>query len=338
MSLTANIGHHLPIPFEVRLLSVAIRFFPINETLTLKVINLAWNAYIGESRFVRWKQAIRWSLAMVFQTSVADSWFKSLDSPEINLHLQTNPRLGLKPFRVYQSTRWNGAQRMKVIRETYQWLAGSGSSLNDAVLTGDPTTIASFQLRDFGFAEIRAGRDNRFRKEGEITLSLRLQGEPDFLIAMAISAEILDSGEWAMRIGCLQGGSGATRSVIRDVTKAMHGMRPKSLLIFIAQEIAQLTQISCLLGAGGDIQAHRRKRAIYIPFLHGLDFDYDTMWIEASGRRGPDGWFRIPLGYQRKSKEKMKPNKRAIYERRFLLLDEIENQIRSIINSGNKTA
>lgn len=300
----------------------------------MRVMDLSRDAYIQEPALVRMRQSVRWMMAVAMHAPAARDWFESLDSPSMFKHVRINPRIGLKPFRVYQSTRWHVYQRMKVIRETYLWASGAGHWFGVALLTDCPVLLASIPLGTMGPLEIKAGRDNRFRKEGEITLSLHLQGVPDFIMAMAFSAEILPGEYWGLRIGCIQGGPNATRTIVRDLTKAMHGMRPKNLLITVAQEIGSHTGVRQLLGVGGDIQAHLKKRAIYIPFFHRLDLDYDTMWLEAGGRPGSDGWFQLPLGYQRKTGNEIKPNKRALYGRRYDLLDDLGNQVRSRLVSG----
>lgn len=302
------------------------RSFYRNGPSIVRVIALVHEAYNNESRLARLKQSIRWALASILHITAIESWFQSIDS-SLAGHIAVNPRVGLKPFRVYQCTQWNAHQRMKVILETYLWASGPGHWFNEALLSQSPVLLASIPVKNIGEMELRAGRDNRFRKEGEVTLFLYVQGVSDFVTALAFSVEKMPDGAWGLRIGCVQGGPQATRPIIRDLTKALHGMRPKHLLVAIAQEIAARTKINHVLGVGGRVQAHRKKRAVYVPFLHRLDLDYDQLWIDAGGQPESNGWFRLPLEYKRKSREEIKPNKRGTYLRRYRGLDDIKAQL-----------
>ena len=50
--------------------------------------------------------------------------------------------------------------------------------------------------------------------------------------------------------------------------------------------------------------------------------------VEVGGVPVGDGWFRLPLTTPRRTPEEIKPNKRSLYTKRYLLLDGLSAQIR----------
>lgn len=263
---------------------------------------------------------------MAASLSPAESrrWFQVMDDPAFQPFVATNPLLPLKQLRVYLSTRWSRTRRLKVIQDTYQAVANRGGAMARVLSGHGPLLLARFP-EDEGGGSLWLERDNRFRKEGELAVSLHaLEGGRVMSFSFALERTAL--GELNLLVGCVQGrdDSGVT---IRAITKAMHGLRPRSLMVEAAQALAQALGACELLGAGNAIQVHRKKHAIHLPRFHGLGFDYDAYWEEAGGQRAFDGWFRLPLAPARRSREEMKPNKRSMYAKRYQMLDRLHGAI-----------
>ena len=99
----------------------------------------------------------------------------------------------------------------------------------------------------------------------------------------------------------------------------MHGLRPKSLIVFAVQEFSRQLNITTVYGAGDAIQAYRRKHAIHLPRWHAIQFDYNAFWNEAGARLNSDGWYELPLVPVRKKIQEVKTNKRSLYHKRYNL-------------------
>ena len=239
---------------------------------------------------------------------------------------ELNPRLALKPMRVYVSSRWDIEKKIKIIRDTYELIHLFGSPLQDALTRIGGVNLAYFTVTNDYDARILLGYDNTYRKEGELAVSLKCDELGGFIISLAFSFEHLQNGEWAMYVGCIQGRTGVDN---KPVTKAMYGLWPKASIVFVAQEIACSLGIKHLYGVGNAIHSHRKKHIVYLPSRHGYSFDYDSLWAEAGGTLTESGWFDLPLQLQRRSYEEMKSNKRSMYVRRYNLLDSVSSQIRS---------
>lgn len=110
----------------------------------------------------------------------------------------------------------------------------------------------------------------------------------------------------------------------RALTKAMEGLRPKSVLLIVAQVLARTLGLAALLAASnkghvfaGDPSLRRRIKA-----------DYDGFWIESGGERVTRAIFALPLSKAQRDPAEYKPNKRAQVRRRQLLETDIENRVR----------
>ena len=148
--------------------------------------------------------------------------------------------------------------------------------------------------------------------------------------AAAISSFAFDrraDGKYVIRIGRIQGVK--DHELLRSLEKAMHGLRPKSLMLFASQELARTLDVQEIFGVSNAHQVYKKKVLIPIPGLRKLSFDYDGFWREAGGTLDPDGWFRLPPSLEKRNTAEIKPNKRSMYNKRYTMLDNISNQIRS---------
>lgn len=292
-------------------------------------------AYLGLETAQRriFKQNLRWALAAALQPKATQAWFNELEGEALRRYTDVNPLLAFKPMRVYGSTRWNRARRIRVLRDTYRFIESRGGLLRDAVLCPEhPLPILRLPLGALGEAEVvLLGFDERFRKEGEVVAILRLRESGADLAYAAFTFEELSEGTWTCRIGCVQGHQEAETGLHKQVQKALHGLRPKALMVAVAQEFASALGMTEVLGAGNAIQVHRRKHLIHLPWAHELSFDYDALWTEAKGEPGPEGWFRLPLQPVRRGPEEIKPNKRGMYARRYALMDDLRSQVRKAL-------
>ncbi len=272
------------------------------------------------------KQNLRWSVLAAAHADRARNWFDVLDTPEFAKYRDANPRLAFRPLRPYMSTRWTIARRMEVILGTYRVSEREGGALREALLRPAPVRIGRFALRDAGDAELFLGRDERFRKEGEITLTARSDALGGVLMSLAFSMEDGSAGRRICYVGCVQGRGGAAAD-IKAATKEMHGVRPRALMVASVQAIARATGCTNLRGASDRIQVHHRKHLIDIPFLHNLSASYDACWNEAGGALAADGWYDLPLRASRRPMSEISSNKRSQYVRRYAMLDEMADSV-----------
>jgi uncharacterized protein len=287
---------------------------------------LAGSGYLQDNKTRRLQQKFRWAIAAAVTPRLSLDWFDMLDHPQLRIFAEINPRLAFKPMRVYMSVRWSKLRKIKVIMDTYQIIQEHKGALLDALIAHEECVLASFVLEGYGESKIVLGHDRKYRKEGELVATLRCGHLEKNVISMAFSLERSSDGSCACYIGCIQGGH---QDDAKQTAKAMHGLRPKALMVFVAQEIASVLGAVNIYGVGNAIQAHRKKHLIRIPFRHDITFDYDGLWIESGGVPTADQWFSLPLESQRRSVESIKANKRSMYLRRYNFMNELSGQIRA---------
>lgn len=124
----------------------------------------------------------------------------------------------------------------------------------------------------------------------------------------------------ALLIPSLQGLSQGekTREMIKTITKQCFGLRPQMLLVELMRFIVQYKGYSALFGIPQTLQAR------YAPFGNkkGYFADYDAMWEECGGTR-QGRYFNITQE-RRKSLEEIPSQKRSMYKKRFVFLDEFQ--------------
>lgn len=301
----------------------------------IRVSRKAWHystqAYeTGPDERKKVKRHLRWAALAVLREASVQGWFAFLDAPVIRPFVEANPRLAFRPMGTYMSRRWNWSRRFTVIRDTYLFVNAKGGEFQAAMLREEGLLLARIPLDKAGTMSLRMRADAQFRKEGEIGVFLEMEGIAGAISSFAFSLERLPAG-WSCCIGALQGRKGGDEDTIKLATKAMHGLRPKALMVFVAQEIARSLRVASLKGVGNDIHV---ARARVLGPAKKILFDYDELWLGAGGERQPDGWYELPLKLPRRPAEEIKPNKRSMYTKRYALMDGLSRQIRTVLTAS----
>jgi uncharacterized protein VirK/YbjX len=113
----------------------------------------------------------------------------------------------------------------------------------------------------------------------------------------------------------------------RTLTKSLAGLRPKSLLLLVAQSLAGGLKLSGVYAA-----SNRGHVFATDPGLRRrISADYDGFWMESGGKRVRPTIFQLPLAKIRRPQDEHKPNKRAQIRRRHQLEIEIEQSVREAL-------
>ncbi|MBR5914195.1 MAG: DUF535 domain-containing protein [Selenomonadaceae bacterium] len=175
------------------------------------------------------------------------------------------------------------------------------------------------------------------RKEGLLSVMLQLDDETPiyqimFWIARADSINFDEKSDgYAMWIGALQGPNvDDAKEIIKVITKKSHAYRTKNLILYAAQSVARalgLQKIFAVTNEGYYANNHiRRDRK--------LKTSFGAFWHECGGKLTSDErFFNLPLTETRKSVEEIPTRKRAVYRRRFELLDALDDAVQSVIGT-----
>ncbi len=161
------------------------------------------------------------------------------------------------------------------------------------------------------------------RKEGLLSVMLRLANKPLYQIIFWIAPDKM--GQPSMWIGAMQGPNMEdARDVVKRVTKLCHAYRTKNLILYAAQAVARaldLKRIFAVTNEGYYANNHVRMDK-------KLKTDFSDFWREAGGCQTEDSRFdELPLVEMRKTMDEVPARKRAVYRRRFAMLDELDEEI-----------
>lgn len=166
-----------------------------------------------------------------------------------------------------------------------------------------------------GALPVWLGKQPRFEREGELTLSLH---DPFGSLLYSACFTLRErAGGLALLVGSLNGT--APREAMRHLTKLSYGVRPPSLLLILLRMLARR------IGAAR-IEAVGRATHAYFgnPRHDEIRFDYDRFWREEGGTEQAGGLFDLPLEPRRREPGELPSHKRALYARRYAWLDELE--------------
>ncbi len=290
----------------------------------------AWSRceYQARGLLVRFMRHVRSVSLAAVRPSIAWHWFTRLRRAPLRIHAAQQPYLALKPLLPYINRRWSCIQRMRVIYHSHL-LAYSGITSSHRALRSPRAVLARFTGHGGLRIDLRLNSDPRFRKEGEWTLTVGEQDATRHRLALTFAFDRSSTGQIRCYIGCVQGAVGMNPAIKR-LTKAMHGLRPVALLMFALRRIAADTGVTALCGISNELQVHRRKYLIHLPWHEALHLNYDQLWIEMGGIAQTDGCFDLPLNVPRRSTAHIPVNKRALYSRRYRMLDEIDLKCQAV--------
>jgi uncharacterized protein VirK/YbjX len=237
-----------------------------------------------------------------------------------NLALQET--LALRPslmacvIHPYLNVDWGFEQKLEAISGHYKLLTG-----RLGILRFIPS--ASIILADVGEAtQIRLHKFLLFEHEGELTISL-FKGDARLYSLTFMLGQV--GAELIAYAGGLQGlRSSEAIEIYRSLTHFMHGLRPRDLIV---------TAFRLLCGALGvaRILAISDSKRICSNSYHSPETQiftsYDSAWSECGGVPVNDAFFELSPRLTQRSAQDTPSRKRALYRRRYAMLDAIAQQI-----------
>ncbi|MGZ5203420.1 MAG: DUF535 family protein [Caldimonas sp.] len=226
-------------------------------------------------------------------------------------------------FRPYVHSRWTMAKRLKMIANHYRLVERNVPFLNLA----HDKMIELARLDAGGMAlRITIDRPGWMRQEGEISVSIWCGIDRIYASMILLSSE---EDEIKLIVGSLQGDGRDRVDLYKQLTKAMHGMRPRDLLVNAIKMIGHELGCKELLGISDAFHrsTHWLTKASKISA-------YDDIWRENGATTGhKSGFLTIPVQTRRRSVEEIPSNKRALYRRRYQFLDDLQARIKEGILS-----
>jgi hypothetical protein len=278
----------------------------------------------GRTRAALYKQAKYCVRGLIF-ASPTKEWFVFLQRPELAVVVRNHPYLFHKLQRPYLNRALNTRQRLEALKQHYRFVATHFSpAMKRDVYATPGRLLAALPLEGVGNFGLCLSC-SRQQKEGDLVIGLLNQDTGLVLFTLAFSITQFEAEPKEIFIGGLQGNKLVKdKELIVAITRGLHGLRPKALLLFALQQLAADWGVTRLRAAGNEthIYRHWQKRK-------NLAASYDEFWIESGGSLADDGMFDLPATFISRDISTLKVNKRQMYKRRYLMLAEIAKQIHS---------
>ncbi|WP_299017632.1 VirK/YbjX family protein [uncultured Photobacterium sp.] len=248
------------------------------------------------------------------------------ENKDLKSVLSNNPDIIEKPLKPYLCVNWSSATRIKHLKEHYQFISQVFAQHSNAVVSGSGVTIFAFE--DSKGSQYRINLYRGSRREGG--LGIKLINEEDQSI-YSLTFNVSGTNQRAMYIGMVQGPSQSIserQDLIRTLTRSLHGLRTKALMIEVALMLARAWDINEVKGVSN--KGHVYQAIRYIGSKRkAVTFDYDDLWNEYGGENVDKYLFRLPVHPPRKDPSELKKTKRKLYTKRYQWLADTEQAINS---------
>jgi uncharacterized protein VirK/YbjX len=229
----------------------------------------------------------------------------------------------------YIHNQWEVEQRLKIILQHYKIIKNMPGILN--LVNAKPRIILDLSNYLAGMF-ITLDKAKWFVREGEIVLNLFKENER--LMSLAFTFSELNN-ELVIYIGALQGMHPSSESLemLKQVTKSLEGIRPADMLLEVLREIALKVGVKQIFAISDESRHHRHK---YFGKLQEsmLKTNYNQKWLENQGELLENGFYALPIKKHRKDIAEVASNKRALYRRRYAMLDIIEAALEEVLSNN----
>jgi hypothetical protein len=220
-----------------------------------------------------------------------------------------------RPVNKYLNRNWSGKQKLKTAMATldmiensfsHQALEKMYSPMNQGIV------LADIELKSGDFAQLKLMR-SKFTREGDLGLYLFNEHQQE---VYGLTFSFGDKGE--LFVSGLQGpASENAADLVKSMTKLMHGMRPKNLLISALYALAQHFHISTIAGVAN--KAHIKSQH--------LKSSYDNFWLECGGELNRQGWYCLPKSEPERDIETVKSQHRSAFRKREALREGVTDAV-----------
>lgn len=231
----------------------------------------------------------------------------------------------------YISKSWSPKNKLSVLASHYEVVTKSCPQL---LLLGRSDSLLLSDLSEFAAdCSLVLDRPFWFMREGELVLNLF---QRDLRIASIAFTLCRTDTELCIFIGAVQGihkgvESELSLSIYRDLTKDFEGLRPRSFLIEVIKYIAINIGVEKIYAVGDGYRHHRHP---YFGAHKALELaaNYDVIWLEHGAIPSErEDFFEIPMMLSRKPLDSIASKKRAMYRRRYELLDDTFKKIDTVL-------
>jgi uncharacterized protein VirK/YbjX len=273
-----------------------------------------------QARFHRMKYCVRG----LTHARCSQEWFDLLALPELAAVTRHHPYVFCKLQRPYLNRHLDVGQRLATLKQHYSFVAKQFSQSGMESIYADPgLLLAVLPVKDVGNFGVQLSY-GRQEKEGDLIVQLVNLDKDKRLFELSFCISKFDPQPRELFIGGLQGNRrNHDKDLIIAITRAMHGLRPKALLVFVLQQLAVCWKIAKIRAVSDDTHIYRHPHK-----LKELVTSYNEFWIDCDGTTGSEGMFELPAVFAAREISSIRANKRQMYRHRYVMLAEIARQIK----------
>ena len=264
------------------------------------------------------------ALGALFFPRQRSRWQAFLGSmPGLHSLAQLHPCLRFKIYRPYASRQLGCADRLALLEGHYRFLWQAGARALVERAARGPVVLAAFEGKDGAPYRLQLTAIHDSYREGELCLRLTRDGQPLYLASFLF---VPRADGVSLQLGALQGlRSEAGKLAVKEATRALHGCRPKNLMVAALRDFGDFFACNNLFLISNDnriaLNARRRRH---------IAADYDLAWQELHALRMRDGNYHLPCApYRAPDLAGMPSRKRADARRRGELLQDMADGMRA---------
>jgi len=288
---------------------------------TINISALANQTYPDVKGMKKIKKKVRFYVWAATNSNAINAMTSLFANENLKPVLKNNPCILEKPLNPYLCVNWSSKERVKHLVEHFQFIDDTFGVHAHAVISSKGVTILSFE--SLSEQTFRIQLYQGASREG--SLGIRLvndKGQSVYSLACNISGTHTKT----MHIGMLQGPRDSIENrhaLIKELTKSLHGLRTKSLLVEMALMLSRILGIS-------EVKSISNKGHIYQALRYigskrnAVTFDYDGLWDEFEATKLTPYFFGLPVFTPRKDPLTLKKTKRKMYTKRYQWLDDTE--------------
>jgi len=268
----------------------------------------------------------RWRRLRILSYGITDRavlrrWFRANDNPRLVEARKRSPEIDCTIHWPYIHCDWPRARKLEVIDQHYRLAEGRAAVLG--IVVWRDVVVARLDEQYPGL-RIVLDRAPWFAREGEVVLNLFLDERRIFSVAFSLG---LEGDQRVAYVGAIQGmRSPDALEIYRLLTRAMHGQRPRDLLMIALRYLLGAVGVDRIRAVSGSVRQHQSD-FFAEPQRDKVMLDYDTVWTDQGGWPREDGFFEIPVVVHQRDLKEIQSRKRALYRRRYAMLEEIRRTI-----------
>lgn len=199
-----------------------------------------------------------------------------------------------KTHRQYLMRSLNAGDRADAIVSHYHWIDGLKDPLLAHALTSpQEQPVVQFRAKNEVLYTVNASSAHKAEREGESTLWLR--DDENTLLASLTFTVAHSAGQRVLVIGGLQGPRrGVTRDVIKQATRACHGLFPKRVLMEVIFQLVAQSNIRAIYAVSDEGHVFRALRYRLSKGRH-FHASYDEFWETPDGKKRSTFCWQLPL-------------------------------------------